>query len=219
MKLSFSTNGWHGYRWPDFVVFAADMGFNGIELHKVDDGVFISEDGPLNPANASRTIRGMIDLGLSIPCLNAVSDLADEGAFDESCREVLFCIETASNLNIPYVRVRALAHGGAEDQAVKRCVERLLGDAERRGVTLLLETCGAYADTARLRGILNHFASDNLGALWDLHHPYRLHGESAEATVTNLGAFIKHVHIKDSVMVNGEVSFRLVGEGTFPCRR
>jgi fatty-acyl-CoA synthase len=216
MKLSFSTNGWSGYRWPDFVDFAADMGFNGIELHKVDAGVLVADDGPLNIANTTATIHSLLDLGLSIPCLNAVCDLADVASREENDREVLFCINTAARLNIPYIRIHAAAHDGAEDEAVISCIERLLPEAEKKGVTLLLETYGVYADTSRLRGILNHFASDYLAALWDFHHPYRYFNESADTTITNLGAYIKHVHIKDSVMENDGVSFRLVGEGDLP---
>ena len=58
--------------------------------------------------------------------------------------------------------------------------------------------------------------SDSVGALWDMHHPYRFAGESPEQTVQNLGAYIKYTHIKDSVMENGKVSYRLMGEGDLP---
>jgi len=46
-------------------------------------------------------------------------------------------------------------------------------------------------------------ANDAVAALWDMHHPYRFFNESPETTVQNLGAYIKHVHVKDSVMENG----------------
>ena len=42
-------------------------------------------------------------------------------------------------------------------------------------MTLLLETNGAYADTARLRDLLTDLASDNVAALWDMHHPLPLY--------------------------------------------
>jgi len=55
-----------------------------------------------------------------------------------------------------------------------------------------------------------------VGALWDLHHPYRFAGEAPGKTVQNLGAYIKYVHIKDSVMENGEVKYMMMGEGDLP---
>ncbi|HZK21881.1 MAG TPA: AMP-binding protein, partial [Oscillospiraceae bacterium] len=84
------------------------------------------------------------------------------------------------------------------------------------GVTLLIETAGIYADTRRLSNLLNLFANDNLAALWDFHHPYNLFGESPEQTVTNLGAHIRHVHIKDSEKIDGKRSYCLMGEGDLP---
>lgn len=58
--------------------------------------------------------------------------------------------------------------------------------------------------------------SDNVGALWDIHHPYRFAGETPGKTVQNLGAYIKYVHVKDSVVENGKVSYRMMGEGDMP---
>ncbi|MCR4772587.1 MAG: AMP-binding protein [Oscillospiraceae bacterium] len=218
MKLAFSTNGWSGCSWNDFLGFASGMGFDGIELHKVDDGVLKGPGGPLDPTRTASTVREMIELGLELPCLDALCDLSDASAEEENLREVLYCIEMASAIKIPYVRIHASAPEGGEnaDEAVKRCISALLPEAEKLKVTLLMETCGIYADTGRLRDVLNYFASDSLAALWDMHHPFRRFGEDPEQTVSNLGAWIKHVHIKDSVTADGRTEFRLMGEGDLP---
>ena len=36
MKLSFSTKGWTGYRFPEFMDIAAQLGFQGIEVYDLD---------------------------------------------------------------------------------------------------------------------------------------------------------------------------------------
>ena len=64
---------------------------------------------------------------------------------------------------------------------------------------MLIETNGVYTDTKRLAELLERCQRRCRGAL-DLHHPYRFAGESADTTVKNLGAFIKYVHAKDSVV-------------------
>jgi len=64
--------------------------------------------------------------------------------------------------------------------------------------------------------LLNSLQSDSIGALWDIHHPFRYNNESPEQTLQNLGAYIKYVHVKDSVVIDGKVSYRLVGEGDLP---
>mgnify|MGYP003294198102 FL=1 len=45
MKLSFSTKGWHGYLWEDFTRIASEQGFNGIELHNVNNPSFTEKNG------------------------------------------------------------------------------------------------------------------------------------------------------------------------------
>ena len=56
-------------------------------------------------------------------------------------------------------------------------------------------------------GLLDQIDSDSIGALWDMHHPYRYaETKLPEQTVQNLGAYIKYTHIKDSVMEDGRVA-------------
>ena len=103
-----------------------------------------------------------------------------------------------------------------DDEVVLAALRRLAPEAEANGVTLLVETNGVYADTNRLRKLLDEIGSDAVGALWDLHHPYRFAGEKPETTVQNLGAYIKYVHIKDSVVEDGVVKYKMMGEGDLP---
>ena len=92
-----------------------------------------------------------------------------------------------------------------------------LPKAESAHVVLVIETMGAYADTALLRDLLDNYASDNLAALWDMHETHLLQGESSQTSITNLGAYIRHVHIKDaSRNADGTQTYQLIGEGTMP---
>ena len=214
MKLSFSINGWNGYSWEDFVTAAQEARIGGIELHGIHTDDFTQKTGPFHRYNTAATVRGMFEKRLTIPCLDSVCDIADGNA--DNGNEIAECLRAAHDLNVPYVRVHA-ADGGADDMdAVIACLEQVEPEAERLGVTMLLETVGMFAATNRLRDVLNHFASDSLAALWDMHHTCRDGGEDAQTTITNLGAYVRHVHIKDSVVENGRVSYRLIGEGDLP---
>ena len=214
MKLSFSINGWNGYSWEDFVTAAQEARIGGIELHGIHTDDFTQKTGPFHRYNTAATVRGMFEKRLTIPCLDSVCDIADGNA--DNGNEIKECLRAAHDLNVPYVRVHA-ADGGADDMdAVIACLEQVEPEAERLGVTMLLETVGMFAATNRLRDVLNHFASDSLAALWDMHHTCRDGGEDAQTTITNLGAYVRHVHIKDSVVENGRVSYRLIGEGDLP---
>jgi len=92
----------------------------------------------------------------------------------------------------------------------------LLPMAEAESVALLIETKGVYADTSRLSGVLERFASDNLAALWNLHDTYRYGGETADTTIRNLGAYVKLVHAGDSFISGGIVVHCLAGDGDVP---
>ena len=202
MKLSYCTRGWHDRGWADLAEMARDYDFSGLELYDATQPFFTGATGPFHSSALAATVRELNALELAIPCIDALCDLADPVTIEKNVRELEQCIRLAADLGTPYIRVRATQSGKASDEsadeAVIACLKEAVPLAEHSGVTLLLESCGIYADTARLRDILNTFASDGLAALWDFQHPYRLFGESAETTIQNLGAYVKHVHVKDS---------------------
>ena len=218
MRLSFSTKGWRDVGWDALCRMAQEFGFSAIELHDPEGMGLTVPDGPFFPGAAQRTVRSLIDRGLSLACVDALCDLGLPDRVEENAAELRERIDMARRFRIPYVRLHAAGEPGDEaaEARVRSTVSAVLDEAERAGVVLLVETYGIYADTARLRELLNGFASDSLAALWDLQHPFRLRGESAQDTITNLGAYVRHVHIKDSVSVDGAPEYRLMGEGDLP---
>ena len=219
MKLSFSTNGWSGFDWQDFYTMAKDLGYRGIEVHSATGESLGGKGSPFARSNCAATVRQLALMELTVPCIDTQCNMGRSDSVDENCKKVEEYINIAKRLSCPYVRLYALdSEGVAEfcDETVAEALYRLLPIAEDNGVTLLIETAGIYADTVKLRNLLNLFASDNLAALWDFDHPYRRFGETPEQTVTNLGAYIKHVHVKDSDVTDGKKTFCLMGEGTLP---
>ena len=216
MKLSFSTNGWHGFDWADFTAMATDLGFDGIEIHNIADPRLSGEGAPFSPSRLPATARQLFEQGLQIPCLDVLGNIADADALDANLAEISDRLDSAALLHVPYLRLHATDEGADTDATVKTLIRRALPLAEKRGVALLVETVGVYADTVRLRELLNSFACDHLAALWDIHHPYRFAGEDPEQTIQNLGAYIKHVHVKDSYAKDGDVFYCLLGEGELP---
>jgi len=214
MKLSFSTRGWDGYGWDEIGRTAKTVGFTGIELHGLIGSAWTQDGAPFHRGNAVRTVRNLFDEGLRLTCLDSVCDLSSGNREDE--RELEACIRLAHDFLIPYVRVRALDGSESGIDAADACVGRMLPLAEERGVTMLVETVGAFSDTALLQSFLMRFSSDFLAALWDLHHPYFEHGESPETSIKNLGAYVRHVHVKDSALENDERVYCLPGEGDLP---
>ena len=113
MKLSFSTKGWHTPTFEQFCEVAEDLRFQGIELHNIYNRLFTDKDGAFHDYAAAATRRRLFEKGLDIPCIDTVCN-ASEGATDRGVEEITRCLEIASNLGIPCVRLKA---ANADDTA------------------------------------------------------------------------------------------------------
>ncbi|MBR2987211.1 MAG: AMP-binding protein [Clostridia bacterium] len=222
MKLAFSTDYWCGLSYQDYVTLAKDLQFSGIEIHDIESAVF-TENGALFSDSMPSASRKLQNLGISIPCIDTVFNMAETEKTEENLKTLSYYLNTARQIRCPYVRLYAKETAGVDadmtHEAAVAFLQKALPMAEKAGIVLLVETAGVYADTSRLAALLGVYASDFLGALWDLSHPYRLFGEEPEKTVENLGAYIKHVHIKDIRAVGDNVSYCLMGEGILPVER
>ncbi len=209
MRLSFSTRGWNDITFDEFMDIAEEMDFSGIEVYKLikDKDLFVKGEA-FDQYNIAATTRQLRDRKLSIPVFDGNYDLSKEEAI-EDIRKI---IDIAG-----YMRVELVGIGLETDdeEAIKKAIDTLLPYAREKNVILLIETGGIYSDTAKLCELLDEFADDNLAALWDLHHTYRYANEEPKDTIRNLGAYVKHVHLRDS---DDRDTFNLIGEGSAPIK-
>ena len=218
MKLSFSTKGWHNNSFSEFCDIAVDLGFKGIELHNIYNRLFTERDGAFHDYAAAATLRRLYEKNLSIPCIDTICDIADETQTEKTVAEIEKCLAIAENLHIPNIRLRAFKKEDAEKalETVFSLLSEMMPKAEEKGVTLVLETSGVFADTAALRDMLDRFACDNLGALWNFSAAYFESGEEPEAVIKNLGAYVRHVHFNDAQKTENGMEYCLAGEGKLP---
>ena len=220
MKLSFSTKGWHDSSFDEFCALAVDLGFDGVELHNIHNRLFTDKDGAFHDYTAAATLRNLYVKKLTIPCIDAICDVAEESEAAEAEAEILKCIEIANNLKIPYLRVRAEAHEDKQKatECVKALIARVLPKAEDKKVTILMETAGLYTSSADLRDLLQSFACDSFAALWNFSAAYFASEELPEVVIQNLGAYVKHVHLNDAKKGKKGVEYCLLGEGDLPVK-
>ncbi|MDD6312697.1 MAG: AMP-binding protein [Firmicutes bacterium] len=222
MKISFSTLACPEYSWSDIYSMAKDIGFDGIEIRGLGQDIYAVNAQPFSDAKIVETIGLLQKLGIEIACLSSGCPLNDLGKTEENISEVANYIELAKKLGTPYIRI--LCDGNPEpaeeidDEKIAEVLKRLAKTAEGTRVTLLVETNGAYSDTKRLKALLDKVASPAVAALWDVHHPYRYAGEKALEPIENLGSYIKYVHIKDSIIRDGKIEYRMCGEGDLPLK-
>ncbi len=222
MKLAFSTLGCPSYAWTDIYPMAKDLGFDGIEIRGVSGRAFAPNTAPFLPTKRARTRAQLERLGLEIPCFSSNCELADKSRREDNINEIMRYIELASDMGTPYVRVllsRDVRPVGGVDDAYVIDLLRQMGElAGIYDVCVLVETTSEYADTARLARVLDEVDLPSVGALWDLHHPYRLRGEAPATSVANLGRHLRYCQVKDSVQVGDRFEYRMMGEGDLPLR-
>ena len=208
MKFSFSTNYWNKYNIYDFFSFAANYNFSGIEIHSVDE---------LYDVNLSSVDKMQRETNINVCCINLTTDISDESLSSAATAEFDRCIDIAKKLGIPYIRLKCSGNVGDNDKtaAAEKFVSYALPIAKKAGVELLVESMGIFSETSKLAAFLDKFADDSLGALWDFYYPYSVSKESPDESIKNLGAYVRHVHIKDCDEKGDPC---LIGEGDLPVR-
>lgn len=220
MKISFSTLACPDYSWTDIYSMAKDLRFDGIEVRGLGEDIFAVKARPFTDSQIPLTVKKLNELGLEIPCLASGCALKFKENHNQNIVEITQYIVLAQKLGTPYIRILGDSdpeeNSEVDDNYVADVLHTLGMIAEGFGVTLLVETNGVYADTKRLRTLLDTVNSPYVCALWDVHHPYRYKGELPNETIKNLGDYIRHVHIKDSIITENGLEYRMLGDGDLP---
>jgi fatty-acyl-CoA synthase len=222
MKISFSTLACPDFSWTDIYSMAKDLGFDGIEIRGLGSDIYAVNAKPFSDAQLPITKKKLADLRIEIPCFSSGCCLKFKDKHDENITEITQYIALAEKMNTPFVRVLAdlqpMVVDEVDDSYIVSILKELAEIAEKTTVTLIVETNGVYADTKRLRAVLDAVNSRSVAALWDMNHPYRYAQEAPLTTVANLGPYIKYTHIKDSVLRDGKVTYTLMGQGSLPVK-
>ena len=151
-------------------------------------------------AERALVLRRLTKSGIEIPGIAV--DVSGYGA--TARRHVFAAIEVASLLGIPHVALDA-AHTDGDLAQLEALIFEFVENAADLGVTLLIATRGALADSAKLRSLLEQFANDALAVLWEPAETSAI-GESADTTIASLGAYVRHVRVTNAFLDNDTVS-------------
>ena len=222
MRLSFTTLSCPDWDWDTILQQAARFGFHGIELRGVRDEMYLPRLPQFLPENIDNTMAQLRDKNLAISCLDTSCKFDDDEKFHNSIQEGKDTIDLAQRLKVPYIRVFGdsipeLSHMEKTIDQIARGLNLLGEYARDKDVYVLIETHGDFADSNRLLKILQKVHAGNpVGVLWDINHPYMFFKEEMSETYAKLAPYIKHVHVKDTKIVNGEFKLSLVGQGDLP---
>ncbi len=222
MKISFSTLGCPDYSWTDIYTMAKDLGYHGIEIRGLGNDILATKSKPFSEEQLPKTVAKLREINVEISCLSFGTALKYQNKLPRIIEELTAYAKLANALGTAYIRVLADEHpapdGEVDDNVIIDALKQLAPIAEEYNVTMLVETNGVYSDSRRLKAVLDAVGSRKIAALWDIHHPYRNFNEAPKETVDNLGEYIKYIHVKDSVLRDGVVSYRMMGDGDMPLK-
>jgi sugar phosphate isomerase/epimerase len=224
LPIGFSTLGCPGWNWNKILDFAQQHGFTGVELRGIQGNMDLPACAEFSASRIKQSKKEIADHGLHISDLGSSSDMHEkdpqknEGQLADARR----FIDLASELEVPYVRVFGNLIEGSPEEAVARVAKSLrkLGDyAGPKNVTVLIESHGDFVHSPTLLEIFKQADSPNVAFLWDANHTYVLGGEDPAFTVSQLGKYIRHTHLKDSVGKGDQTHYVLTGRGEVPVKK
>ena len=204
MKIVFSTKNVNRATFLDTCRYAFDYGFEGFEIYDAIKERKSHHDSILRRDRVADAKRKLINRNLSVSALRMPESIDNESVTSDV---VVKYIDMAGTSGIENVIVRI------DNEISYDVLDKKLSDAvkkaENNDVNILFETVGALANTEKVIDIINHFSSAAIGASWNVRGTYFDAGETAEATIKTLGAYIKYVRLGD--MKDGKTV--LIGEG------
>lgn len=207
MKLGVSTLGCPNWTLEEILTRLPGYGYEGVELRGLGPDLDLTQSPHFaTAAAAAETRQAFADAGLAICSLDTSCSFvdADPAIRAQNVEQGRAAIDLAVRLGAPNVRVfgGTIAEETSRAEGVQYLAECLcaLGDYAAQGggdVCIVLETHNSFSTGAQAAEALRQAAHPRVGALWDLHHPFR-HGETPAETFAALGPYVKQVHVKDS---------------------
>jgi sugar phosphate isomerase/epimerase len=222
--LSFSTLGCPDWSFDQIIDFAAAHGYDGIELRGIQREMELTKVKELStPQSRQETLAIMKGKGLRFVDLGSSTMLhiADPAERLKNLDEGRRFIDLAQQLDCPFIRVfpnnipKDQDKAATMDLMVKGLLE-LADHAKGSQVSVLVESHGDLVKIADLETVMKAAKHPNAGMVWDVANMWTITKESPVDAYKILKPYIKHTHIKDAKLVNGEAHYVLLGQGEVP---
>ena len=220
MKIAFTTLGCPSWDLDTIIARAVEYGYDGVDFRGLGGEMDIYKL-PEFTSTRQETRSKFADAGLEI-CGFATGVAAvetDPAKIAEATEQIAQYAELCKFFGVEFIRVFGRhVEGVGVDEAATIGARNLDTFAEIVApATIVIETHDRWCNTANLAKMLSRVTAPNVGALWDLHHPYRICSEDPETSYRNIGKSVLYAHVKDgSITKDGEWTYTLPGEGDVP---
>ena len=204
MKIVFSTKNVSRATFLDTCRYAFDYGFEGFEIYDAIKERGSHHDSILRRDRITDAKRKLVNRNLSVSALR-MPDSIDNANTTADLVDKYVDMASVSGISNVIVRIDNEVSYDLLDEKLSAAIKK----AEKADINILFETVGALTNTENVIDIINHFSSAVIGASWNVRGTYFDAGETSEATIKTLGAYIKYVRLGD--MKDGKTV--LIGEG------
>jgi len=222
--LAFSTLGCPDWTFEQIADFAAQNGYNGLEIRGIKREMDLTKCAEFSsPESIKATLALMNTKGLKFVNLGASAKMHFHGGTEKekNLAEAKAFIDLAQQINCPYVRVfpNNFPKDRTRDQTMKTVAENLLilgNYAKDKNVIVLLETHGDFSDSEDILKVMKATKHPNIGLVWDIANMWTITKESPVIVYNKLKKYIHHTHIKDAKLVGKKLEYTLLGQGDVP---
>ena len=229
IPLAFSTLGCPGWEWKKILDFATQHGFSAIELRGLEGKLDLPALPLFAPDRLAQTKQEISASNLKIACVSSSAQMyvEDPARRAKELADARRFIDLASAIGAPYVRVfggkadsdKSPAPNDETKARVAAGLSELGNYAGPKNVTVIIESHDHFTASATLKSVLQSADSEHVGLLWDAHHTFATSNEDPEFTVRQLGSWIRHTHLKDSIGSGEDRKYVLTGRGNVPIQR
>jgi sugar phosphate isomerase/epimerase len=228
MKVSFSTLACPSWSLAAVIEQAHGLGFDGIELRFVSGSDRLWELPEFTGAGLHESLDRFASAGLAIPCVDTSCFFHSTNAAQraQSIEMGRHMIDLAFALGAPGIRVFGdRVQPGADLSSttawIADGIRQLAQFAQPAGVEVWLESHGDFASASETMRVLQLAGEPNTGVLWDPLNAYAEFAEEPAEGWRELGAAVRHVHIKDGTRLQNAPPSKpwdpvFVGDGIFP---
>lgn len=211
--------------WPlqRIIEEAAKAGAEGIDFR----GVLADVDHSRLPAftsDSAATLEQLRSHTLTTPCMCSsvclmTPDPAKWNVMLDEFGRYLAVSETFGSLFIRIFPGRTPPDMPREEAAAmaRRHARQLAKMAHGHAAKPILETHDDWGAATEVIKLVADCDPDEFGVLWDIRHTWAAK-ETPQQAIATLGPRLKHVHVKDSVMMDGREVPALLGEGIVSVR-
>jgi len=207
----------------ELLSLAKRLGYNSVEP-RIQSGHGHGIELDANSADRKRIKGQAEDSGVPYCCVATSCSYADPATTRSQVEDTKAAIDLAADIGAPRIRVFGgrLADGLDRDDAVDLLAESLKSVAEQareRDVIVCMETHDDWCDPDDLARVIREVNDPNIAVNWDIMHPVHRAGKTMDEAFQTLRPWIRHVHVHDGVLRNGNSDLTPIGQGSIDHHR